>query len=519
MTSQKITMQHHERAYPQPESRASYSDDDDDEQPLSAYTKRSIHQYESRPLIDRVTNSWKDNRVAFDSKEGYSSDDDDDEQELTHCCDLDSPNSCPNVTYNIVTSRKFRRAMIIFLSVALLCYYGWKWYLRPGWERESILVDGFNHANGTFGTQMKEKFDDIIQLQELAPGYMPGGKFDPDGKRRLVFIGDIHGCNSELQRLLVKVKFDKDMDHLIAVGDFVAKGPDSPGVIDTLLSLNASSVRGNHEDRILGFAKSRQLKDQEEDEEEEEDSPDSSFSAEDKKGAGLKGEALLPYLKKRHLAYMRSVPLIIHIPSLTTPSTPAPEISTEEEDFGEEEDLLTRKKTKVKKTKTIRHDINVVHGGLVPSVPLMRQDPFSVMHMRSMSPTTHVPSERRDRGIAWERIWGWYNDRVAKHKRVKKFSWFDEDYEDGKQPADDVARIQQQGWISRLFAGSKAGVLKREEPSVVIYGHDSPRGLNLHPWSKGLDSGCVNGNRLTALVLDAWGQTQIVSVSCKKEKT
>lgn len=503
-------MQNHERTY-RPESWVSSSDDenDDDEQPLSRYTKRGHRQYESRPLIESVTNSWRANTKLPESKEGYLSDDED-EQELSHCCDLDSPNSCPNVTYDILTSRKFRRAMLVLFSIALLCYYGWKWYLRPGWERETILIDGFNNVNGTFGTQMKDKFGDIIHLQELAPEYRPGGDLDPQGKRRLVFIGDIHGCNSDLQRLLIKLKFDKETDHLIAVGDFVAKGPDSPGTIDTLLSLNATSVRGNHEDRVLGFASSRKNKDR------EAAAQDDSYDAENNKGAGLKGEALLPYLKSHHLAYMRSLPLIIHIPALTPPSTSAPEISSEEPDSTEEEDLFTKKKKKVKKQKKINHDINVVHGGLVPSVPLMRQDPFSVMHMRSMSPSTHVPSEHRDHGIGWERIWGWYNDRVAKHKRVKKFSWFDEDYEDGAKPTDDAARTMQQGWMSSVFGGSKAGVLKREEPSVVIYGHDSPRGLNLHPWTKGLDSGCVNGNRLTALVLDAWGQTQIVSVGCKK---
>ncbi|GAB7348729.1 hypothetical protein MBLNU459_g7466t1 [Dothideomycetes sp. NU459] len=558
-------MQHHQGAPRQPDNRLSFTDDDDDDQPLSFYAKRGREQYESRPLIERVTNRWQhDEKSAYGTKQGYTSngfdddDDDDDEHELTHCCDLDSPASCPNVTSGILRSRRFRRVMLVIITVVLLCYYGWKWYLRPGWEREAVLLDGFNHVNGTFGTQMKDKFDDLVQVQELAPEYRPGGELDPEGKRRLVFVGDIHGCNAELLRLLEKVNFDTRTDHLIAVGDVVAKGPDSPGVIDTLISLNASSVRGNHEDRILVSAKSRRKEnteeaneedekeedeevetvEEEEEEEEEEDnddnddSPDASASGKKSKnkkknkknkGAGLKGPALLPYLKNRHLAYLRSLPLIIHIPALTPPPTPAPPTTTEEDDLDTEEDLVTQRKPSRKpaQSKTIATDINVVHGGLVPSVPLRRQDPFSVMHMRSMSPSTHVPSERRDRGLPWERIWGWYNERAARRRPVKAFSWFDDDYEDGAAPADDEARVRPvaAGWLGRhLFGAARgAGVLRREEPSVVVYGHDSPRGLNLRRWSKGLDSGCVNGNRLSAMVLDAWGQTQIVSVGCKNE--
>ena len=40
------------------------------------------------------------------------------------------------------------------------------------------------------------------------------------------------------------------------------------------------------------------------------------------------------------------------------------------------------------------------------------------------------------------------------------------------------------------------------EPMSVIYGHTASRGLDVHRWTIGLDSGCVYGRRLSALVLE-----------------
>jgi bis(5'-nucleosyl)-tetraphosphatase (symmetrical) len=69
--------------------------------------------------------------------------------------------------------------------------------------------------------------------------------------RRLIVVGDIHGMSSCLSQLLDEVSFDPATDHLVATGDMINKGPDSAGVIDKLMELNASAVRGNHEDHVL----------------------------------------------------------------------------------------------------------------------------------------------------------------------------------------------------------------------------------------------------------------------------
>lgn len=67
---------------------------------------------------------------------------------------------------------------------------------------------------------------------------------------RILAIGDIHGCNRSLERLLDFVQPKPD-DLLVTLGDYVDRGPSSQEVIDRLLEFDCSHqlvpLRGNHE--------------------------------------------------------------------------------------------------------------------------------------------------------------------------------------------------------------------------------------------------------------------------------
>src|SRR4051812_43045717 len=71
---------------------------------------------------------------------------------------------------------------------------------------------------------------------------------------RTLAIGDIHGCHNALTALLREVRPNKN-DQLIFLGDYIDRGPDSRGVIDTLLRLQGTCktvfLRGNHELMML----------------------------------------------------------------------------------------------------------------------------------------------------------------------------------------------------------------------------------------------------------------------------
>jgi serine/threonine protein phosphatase 1 len=74
-------------------------------------------------------------------------------------------------------------------------------------------------------------------------------------KMRLIGIGDIHGHRDKLDDLLEQVQ-PAGEDLLVFLGDYIDRGPDSPGVLERLISLHQELpktifLRGNHEQMLL----------------------------------------------------------------------------------------------------------------------------------------------------------------------------------------------------------------------------------------------------------------------------
>lgn len=79
---------------------------------------------------------------------------------------------------------------------------------------------------------------------------------------RIFAIGDIHGCADELGILLYFLEQELgicERDRIIFIGDYIDRGPDSKGVIDSLLAFQKNHgeytvfLKGNHEDMLLDF--------------------------------------------------------------------------------------------------------------------------------------------------------------------------------------------------------------------------------------------------------------------------
>jgi len=201
---------------------------------------------------------------------------------------------------------------------------------------------------------------------------------------RTIVIGDVHGCRAELEALLERVALASD-DDLVFVGDLVAKGPDSRGVLAIARKTKARVAVGNHEEKLLA-----------------------ARTAKREKRALPKldptHERLLAELDDEEWAELEALPLSLELPA---------------------------------------HDVRIVHAGVVPGIPFADQDPWLLTHIRSI--TEKGPS------VKWGPLWG----------------------------------------------------ASYEGPPHIVFGHNARKDPQLHAHATGLDTACVYGGELTALVLPA----------------
>ncbi|KAL1917167.1 uncharacterized protein VTP21DRAFT_4823 [Calcarisporiella thermophila] len=236
---------------------------------------------------------------------------------------------------------------------------------------------------------------------------------------RLVFIGDVHGCVKELNQLLEKLEFNPTRDKLVLTGDLVSKGPDSLGVLSRAAELGAICVRGNNDDKVIRW---KVFLDGLPDREMQEYLDPNDVPLDLKLNSDH--ELIARIMDDSTFQYLISCPLILDVPS-----------------FG----------------------IYVVHGGLMPGIPLRDQVPYDVMNMRNIK-KNGKPTKSKNKGRSWSKVWN-------------------------------------------------EAQIGNENPRTVVYGHQASRGLNIKKFSIGIDTGCVYGGELTAYVLP---ERKLVSVHCDK---
>ncbi|KAJ5417876.1 uncharacterized protein N7487_001426 [Penicillium crustosum] len=298
---------------------------------------------------------------------------------------------------------------------------------------------------------------------DLIPQYLSPSSENGPVSGRLVIVGDVHGMRKSLEALLDKVSFDKSKgDHLILVGDLVNKGPDSSGVVDLAIKLGASAVRGNHENAVLNAAAEINA------------TRDTLLHSEDLTGnpavpenpaADLSGD------NARDLETPDKSASTITTGATTSHST-ASVLSTRQLDWLAALPLILRLKLPYVPKSSLGDTLIVVHAGLVPGISLENQDPHAVMHVRSVvrasgNEAGFVPAE-----ISGEESWVMEWDR----------------------------------WQDSLAS-----------KTTVIFGHDARRRLQLGRYAIGLDSACLYGHQLSAVVIaasDTGIEHQVIQVQC-----
>lgn len=299
---------------------------------------------------------------------------------------------------------------------------------------------------------------DLVRVEQLShPEFHKGS--------RLVIVGDVHGSYKQLRKLLKKLKFSEKKDKLLLLGDFITKGPRSMEVLEYAMKINASCVRGNHEDKIISlYADSHNLpKPKTKPPQVPTEAVDPSWSAPmdiptdiasaySNEEPGIEGDdewttkydfdqtddvKLVKHLTPQHMEFLGKCPAIMSL---------GPISETGLKSYG-------------------------VHGGLDFNVAnLQLQDPELVMFIRSMLPPDYTEWSEEDDGVPWSDLW---NERQLE--------------------------------------------LPKEDRRVVFYGHDARSGLNFKEYTKGLDSACVRGFRLSAYVVSLKKKKfshEFVSVKC-----
>ncbi|KAK1712711.1 Metallo-dependent phosphatase-like protein, partial [Colletotrichum lupini] len=170
---------------------------------------------------------------------------------------------------------------------------------------------------------------------------------------------------------------------------------------------------------------------------------------------------------------------------------------------------------------SIGGNLVVVHAGLVPGLSLKHQDPWAVMNMRGLV----YPREELRRQEAHRALEDYRRTHTAAPGVTE--TMIQREHERRRKPHDRKIAIPtdrrdgSSSWPKAWNAHQKA--LPEKEPrTAVAYGHDSKRGLQIDKFTFGLDSGCVNGGELTALVIEAsadGGVTHAVkSTKCNKDE-
>lgn len=352
-----------------------------------------------------------------------------------------------------------------------------------------ILLASMSLCNAMCPSTEIRRIQNPAHQADYSPPYSP--PWGPDAPRLLI-IGDVHGMLTELEALLDKADYSVERgDRVIFAGDMINKGPESAGVLELGMRINASSVRGNHEDRVLrtwaGAEIARTLA------EANGEGGDNAVAEYEDSLSSDELDALetARTLSPEQRAWAAGFPLVLRLGDLPG--------------LGESA---------------------VVHAGMAPGVEIENQDPWALYNVRTLlrleengefSNDTHgksfeeaVLTKLADMTPGTEPSPG---DIAEEKKKALDLyggadgGFFPTDTNDG------------QWWVEVWNEVEKAK--PADETLTLFYGHDSKRGINIRDHSFGLDSRCVNGGKLTALVLEPEGNESLkhhlVDVQCEGE--
>ena len=142
---------------------------------------------------------------------------------------------------------------------------------------------------------------------------------------------------------------------------------------------------------------------------------------------------------------------------------------------------------------------------LLEDIPHNR-DPWVILNIRSIKKDGTV-TRQANKGTPWAKVWNGQMKRCAGFTDADDFARANTSSVDPFTLADD----QDQDAEKKKDDGKELPCF----PSTVVYGHAASRDLDVRRWTLGLDTGCLYGRRLTALILtrergkEAWVPSRV----------
>jgi diadenosine tetraphosphatase ApaH/serine/threonine PP2A family protein phosphatase len=294
---------------------------------------------------------------------------------------------------------------------------------------------------------------------------------DIPSSMRIIVVGDVHGCFEELKEVLKKCNHNSSEDKVVLVGDLVNKGPCSAEVVQYARKEGFYCIRGNHDHDALVYALGIH--------------PCSSEASLPEKYHYIR------QLTEEDIEWFKNLPYTITIPY---------------------------------------RGIGFVHAGLIPKIPLEKQQYNDMILMRNLyvpppsaspssssetaetdtsssSSSSSVSSEPKMDGIAYE----CKKEQIGQEQQIQLSHAIVE--ENIKRPpswssssSSSTPRISS---TSILLSGTSR--IDIGEPWIekytgnpidhIFFGHDARRGLQQGNHATGLDTGCAYGRYLTAIIL------------------
>ncbi|KZT58111.1 Metallo-dependent phosphatase [Calocera cornea HHB12733] len=348
---------------------------------------------------------------------------------------IDYPESATSMS-----ARQLAYGAVVALCILTLGWYG----LKPAIVG-SVNLQGFGAGEAVLDTSAVDVARKVDLGKYLYRQVIPAEDLHIDHpSRRVIIIGDIHGMYKPFQELLNKIEYKPETDTLLHVGDVIAKGTDSTKVLDWLMVHNVKGVRGNHDQKVIGWRiwqdwvesipagkqwlrrveklthtefTSQKMKHKES---KADKAHRKQFAFPDDRDWVWSSEHywLARKLSREQYEYLLSLPLTISLPGLRS---------------------------------------HIVHAGILPhQLKESKPDPWSLMNIRTVLPSGAV--SRKFDGTPWTHLFNRYQENVEDAKHADR--------------------------------------------EAVVFGHAAKMGLQVERWTLGLDTGCVYGRELTAVVIN-----------------